>query len=278
MTYSKKSNHNKKNGKRPFKNSQKQISKRLKNLESKVKELKPEYKYQYTTYNTVSGQTSDAANLFYANNTGFIKAALVQIPRGTTYESRVGDEVRMKRIFVQCILRWPLLSLTPLWNGADATASSNITKAISGDMRLDIPVKLSIVRMNHADGAFANFQTYMEGFKRMYTLRENMANNAVKDLKKQELKILASKTVKLKRSLYKDSGDKFIGHLQEVAFNIPCDDILRFNKANSSDNNPQNYRYAVVCQFGHMADQFLSISKTYAPILSHKWNFYYTDQ
>ena len=268
----------KKNGKKPKKDSQKGIAQRLDVLESKVKELKPEYKYQYTTYNTVSGQTADASNLFYANNTGFIKAALVQIPRGDTNGSRIGDEVRMKRIFVQTIVRWPLLSLTPLWNGADATASSNQYKAIGGDMRLDIPVKLSIVRMNHADGAFANFQTYMEGFKRMYTLKENMASAAVKDLKKQELKILASKTIKLKRSLYLDSGNKFIGHLQEVAFNISCDDVLSFNKSPSSDNNPQNYRYAIVCQFGHMADQFLSISKTYAPILSHKWNFYYTDQ
>ena len=285
---SQRNNRNKRGSKRGRKKKRIKITmkSRIDKLEDKLREIKPEYKYTYKQVQTVSGQSTDTTNSFYANNTGYIKHSPLVINQGAGTSQRVGDEVILRRLFIQMTVRWPLRALTPLWNGRDSSVTSNAGLNNTGDYRGDLPVKISIIRMNHADGAFASFQTYMEGFKRMYSLKENMANVGVQQLKKQELKILATKSFKLKRMITPvlDTGvspsaanDIIVSMPTEVAFNIPLEDKLLFDPSPSSQY-AQNYRYAFVVQFGHQADLFQGgVSKYYAPVVTYKWNYWYTD-
>lgn len=274
------SNRRKKNGKKKGSRNN-TLVKRVSKLESKVKYVKPEFKYTSVGVYKYDGQTPDAASSFYGDNTGHIKTLSPTIERGVAYNQRIGDSIRLRRLFCQFTVRWPLASLIPNWNARNIAATNN-SMLYGSDARMTLPCKISIIRMEHADKAFASFQTYMEGFKRLYTLKENMADNAVKDLKKQELKVLASRSFTLKRSAEWLATSPaptlaYIAKLQEISINIPLDQELSFLQAPATNNNFQNYRYAYVIQFGHQNDPWITTTKEYCPLVSSKFNYYYTD-
>lgn len=273
-------NYKKKNGKRNGKKPN-TIRNRLKKVETKLKNIKPEFKYIAVGAYKYDGQSTNMTASFYSNETGAIKSMSPRVLRGTAYNNRIGDTIQLKRIFATFVVRWPLFTLTPNWNGRNAAAISN-AELYSRDLRLTCPCKISVIQMEHADRAFAAFQTYLEGFKRLYTLKENMVDNAVKDLKSQELKVLSSKSFTLRRKLTtsgpaSELAATYTSSPAEISINIPMNQKLTFPTDPSTDYLPSNYRYAYVIQFGHMADQFLTIDDKYNPLVQAKFNYWYTD-
>lgn len=277
---------NKRQNKKPCKD----VCKRLINLEKKIKDVKLEYKYVYTGPYVKSGETPDtmsASPYFYSNPTGHICEIPLAIARGDEYNQRIGHEVMLQRIMVQLCVRWPMLNLTPLWNSGSTTATSNSAMATNAAAtRLTIPCKIYILRMEHADGSFAAFEKYLNGFKKMFDIKEHM-NAESQDIKRQEVKVIASKSFNLKRSVtfnYSSGAlqTHFSNKVSEMVINIPMHQKLIFNKAPNSDNNPQNYRYGYVLQFGTLNDNLITgsaykVTKTYNPIVQSKFNFWYTD-
>lgn len=266
------------------------MKKRVATLERKIKEVKPEYKYTYCGPYNVSGQTQETMlshPYFYSDSSGQILELPMGIGRGDAFNERIGHEVQLKRIMLQCCVRFPLTSLTPLWNSRSLTATSNsLVSTNAAALRTSIPCKMYVLRMEHADGSFANFSNYLAGFKKMFDIKEHQ-DAAAQEIKRQEVKVLATKSFNIKRRVdyVRSSTDLetvFSYIPSEFVINIPCNQKLLFNKADSADNNPQNYRYGVVLKFGTLNDNLITgsaykVDKNYNPILQVKSNFWYTD-
>lgn len=250
---------------------------RVVQLARKEDDKDTEFKYVYTGSYIYSGDVANAANSFWKDNTGMIKTMDATIARGTAHNQRVGDQITLRRIMLQYVLRWPLVTYTTNWNGLNSGAVSN-SQLTSKDLRLTLPGRIYLVRLDHADGSYAGFQHYLDCFKRPYTLREEMDNDDI-DMKKQEVKILASKRFVLRRSatLKSDNTLHVFNKLVEDVIQVPQEELLRFDKSGVS-NVAQNWRYAVVVKFGHLADQFITIDEKYNPIMLTKMHYWYTDE
>jgi len=111
-----------------------------------------------------------------------IKTMDPTISPGVGHDQRIGTQVKCRRVMMQYVLRWPLLSLTPNWNGVNTTATNN-DGLFSKDWRSTLEGRIYLVRLNHADQGYAAFSKYLAAFKRPYTLRENMSE-AQKEFKK----------------------------------------------------------------------------------------------
>lgn len=276
---------------KPRKGRQKSSSmkKRIKNLESKIKDIKPEYKYVHSGPYVRSGQSADStAPRFHSDETGHIMEIPLAIARGTESGQRIGHEVSLKRLLIQFNISWPELDEIPLWNIPDPSATNNEQRMLKGARtRLSIPCQIFILRFEHAEGAYADFNSYLAGFKDMFSLRENMSAKAL-ELKKQEVKVIAKKSFQLRRSLqvnYSGSTkvNNFIEKPCEFVMNVPLNQRLIFDKstATSPSNNAQNYRYGYVLKFGTIGQQMCTASfsptKLYNPVVQAKWNWWYID-
>lgn len=253
--------------------------KEVKNMIKKAQAQVSEFKYAgYGPFN-YDGTLANVPGSFYGDENGMIKLLNPIISQGTGHTNRIGDSVVVRRILLQYVLRWPKHSDTPLWNTVD---DSSLVNRVSSDLRTDIPIKIHLVRFEYADGAMSTLDNYMDGFKRMYTLQELMSGGA-KDLKKQEVRVLGTRNETLRRRLvqYSAAGVAQYHHQNvEGVINFEFKTPLKINynpPGIGSQNTFLNYRFGVVLQFGHLADQFLLIDKKYNPVMQLKTNTWYTD-
>lgn len=119
------------------------------------------------------GQTTNVEGSFWADSTGLIKSINVPFPQGIADNQRIGSKIQLKRILVQYVLRWPLKSLTPIWNGRSTTAATN-NDCYASDMRNSLTGRIYLIQMDYADGSAVAFVKYLESFKTPFALRQNM--------------------------------------------------------------------------------------------------------
>lgn len=164
-------------------------------IASKLDDGETEFKYVSVGAYKYNGDSTNTEAVFWADNTGMIKTLDPVISKGTEHNERIGDDVMMRRVMAQYVLRWPLLAKTTNWNGRTGTTTD---AAYSADFRYDLTGRIYLIRLNHADTGYASFAKYLSAFKRPYTLAEDMGN-AAREMKKQEIKVLDSKPFKITR-------------------------------------------------------------------------------
>lgn len=184
----------------------------VKNLITAAQNKAQEFKYTSIGLYSYNGTIANAQASFYRDNTGMIKTATPTIAVGDGHNQRIGTSVDLKRVLCQFVLKWPLAADTPNWNARGNTYVDMGTRSL----RTTLPVRVHLVQFHFADGSFADLEHYMAGFKRMYTLQENMTPGG-KSLIKQEVKILGTRKVTLRRRLVEfDAGGNPQYHYQPV--------------------------------------------------------------
>ena len=270
----------KRKGKRKNNNKKQPLSKAqvraVKQIAQKLDDGETEFKYTYVGAYKYDGETTNSEGSFWKDNTGMVKTMSPVIEKGTDHDQRIGTQVQLRRIMLQYVLRWPLLSLTPNWNSRNSTASAN-SQLYGKDFRNTLEGRLYLIQFNHGDQGYAAFQKYLDCFKTPYTLRENMSM-ASRAMKKQEVKVLASKKFILRRHISNiDSTNT------GIVLAPPVEGVLQANLSeeltfDSSNNNSQNVRFGYILKFGHLADQFLTITSAYNPLVQTKMHYWYTDE
>ena len=248
----------------------------VKNIAQRLDDGDTEFKYTYIGAYKYDGETANSEGTFWKDQTGMIKTMSPIIAKGTGHADRIGDKIKLRRILLQYVIRWPLASLTPNWNSRNAAAVAN-SQLYGQDFRNTLEGRIYLVQLNHGDQGYASFQRYLSCFKRPYTLREDMSE-AQKAMKKQELKVLASNKFVLRRHVTNmTSTDTFVSLAAPVegVLQVAMNEDLTFDTSNDST---QNVRYAYVVKFGHLADQFLTITSAYNPLVQSKMHFWYTDE
>lgn len=291
-----------KNGKKSRKKPRKNVifgagwddPKQVRNFQKQVKKVvkqaldkNTEFKYTYRgTFNIYGGIASGGT--FEKDGTGMIQLLTPIIQRGDTQDTRIGSSVRLRRLALSYTAGWPLVGDTPNWQSEGNSAGSKFTRYD----KKSLTVRISVCRIEHGDGSLATLSNYLAGFKPLYTFKQNMAN-AAKSLHTQEVKVLGSRTFKLRRRL-KNGSAVFNSAGTEVAYsplliyersfeegiiNIPMNQELEFKAYTDApvSNEPQNFKYAVVVQFGDIADHFITTDQLYNPFIRLRANYWYTD-
>ena len=103
-------------------------------------------------------------------------------------------------------------------------------------------------------------------------------SEASKAMKKQEIRVLASKKFVIRRrvvNITDTNANKIIAEPVEGVLSATLNRDLGFVSGN---NLPANLRYGFIIKFGHLADQFLTITADYNPLSQTKMHYWYTDE